>query len=336
MNVRILPFFLTVVLFLGTFLSGISPVHAADLTNLTDADIAVAVTPETPGPYQSVTISISSYSVDLNRAKIMWTLDGKIEPSGTGVKKFSFTTGALGSKSVVTIGIIADATHRVDKQITIEPAQLDLLWESPDSYVPPFYRGKALPSIEATIKIVALPNSGALLDAPAGSLVYQWKHNSSVDQQASGYGKNYYVFRSDYLNKKEIVSVQAADGGTGSFNATDTLEIVPVNPKIVFYADKFNEGTDYGNALVDTTALTENEITIVAAPYFFSPKEKILTPGFKYDWAINNKSIPAPDPKNMLTVQPTEGTTGTGVISLSLENMGKLFQSAKNTINITF
>ena len=41
-----------------------------------------------------------------------------------------------------------------------------LLWQANDSYVPPFYKGKALPGADTKIKIVAMPEirSGSLLD----------------------------------------------------------------------------------------------------------------------------------------------------------------------------
>jgi len=83
------------------------------------------------------------------------------EPAKSAIRPIAMYTNSFNRLRLEqinrSISIILDSTHRIDKEIVIEPAQLDILWESTDSYVPPFYEGKALPSIESTIKVVALP-----------------------------------------------------------------------------------------------------------------------------------------------------------------------------------
>jgi len=303
----------------------------ADLLSNPGADVTVTVSPSSPGPLENVTVTLSSFSVDLNRAKISWSLDGKQEPSGTGVKTFSFRAGTVGKKSTVDIAIGTADGQTISKQVVVEPNDLDLLWESPDSYVPPFYEGKALPASEATIKVVAIPTASI----SPGTLVYQWKRNFTVSQKNSGYGKNAFVFQNDYLNDKEDVSVQAADGTGGTYSAQASLEIVPYSPKILFYEVKPAEGEDFNNALSNGWKMTGTEATIAAEPYFFSPKTA-LDKNFNYSWSINDNSIATPEVKNVLTVRPDSGAVGTGKISLSLENAATLFQAAKNSLLINF
>ncbi len=333
-------FILLVVLCVFNFLLVPERAHAelADLVGAHGTDISVSVTPDAPGPLQNVTIELTSFAVDLNRAKINWTLDGKLQPSGTGVKKFSFRSGTIGSKSTVTIEIIIDANTTVNKTVIVQPAGLDLLWESPDSYVPPFYEGKALPASEATIKVVALPNASATSGATAGNLVYQWKRNYTLSQANSGYGKNVFSFKNDYLNSdnKEAISVQASSGdGTGAYTAQASLEIVPRPPKIIFYQLKPLEGEDFANALLDNFTIKDKEVTIVAEPYFFSPAP-VTGKQYTYAWSINGNDTTAPTPENILTVRPQEGTQGTGRIDVSIENTFKLFQSATKSLLLNF
>ena len=129
-------------------------VHA----QLQNVDVALTTNPEYPSANSNVTISLSTYSIDLGKAKISWLLDGNLSLEGVGKKTFSFTTGDTGSSSTIQVKIETADGNSVDKQLTITPANVDMLWEAYDSYVPPFYKGKKLGTGEGTYKVVALPS----------------------------------------------------------------------------------------------------------------------------------------------------------------------------------
>ncbi len=64
-----------------------------------------------------------------------------------------------------------------------------LLWQADDSYVPPFYKGKAMPSAESSIKVVALPeirNGSTIVSVQ--NMTYSWQKDYNKDVNDSGYG----------------------------------------------------------------------------------------------------------------------------------------------------
>src|SRR3989304_7885141 len=130
-------------------------------------DILVDITPPNPAPYENTTITLKSYVYNLDSVMISWSLNSKTAASGVGKKSFSATAPAAGGDtSIVATISLPDGT--IESKITLKPSVMVLLWQANDSYVPPFYRGKALPTPDSEVKIVAIPairTSSGLVDS---------------------------------------------------------------------------------------------------------------------------------------------------------------------------
>src|ERR1035437_6016511 len=70
---------------------------------ITSLDISANVVPPNPVPYDNVTITLSSYTVNLDSVSISWFVNGKSIKTGIGQKSFSVTAGASGSTTQVTV-----------------------------------------------------------------------------------------------------------------------------------------------------------------------------------------------------------------------------------------
>lgn len=321
---------ITLVIFLGLCAS---TAHADSLfTAIRSSDISVNLTPENPGPFQDVTISLQSYVVDLNKTPINWFIDGKASPSGTGNKSLRITTGATGSTTSVVVEIVVNGTDTIKKNIVIQPAEIDLLWQAIDSYVPPFYKGKALPSSESRIRIVALPQvkiGGK--NYKTNDFTYSWSRNYAVSLPDSGFAKNTFVYKNSYLNDSDTVSVVAEAVGS-SASARSEITLKPGSPKILFYENNPLYGTRYQASLGNIFNMGTSETAIDAEPYFFSvknPNDKDL----ELKWVVNNQGIGDRTPKNILPVRKN-GTGGSSKIDISIQSYSKLFQTAKNALFI--
>ncbi len=317
-------------LMLGFLLVPNIPTNASEI-GLQDSDIDVTTIPENPEPYQNVTIKISSYTTDLNKAFIEWRNGSQLLLSGYG--KLSYSFQALGPDLATDFYITItppDIEDKFTKKVTIKTSEVELLWESTGSYTPPFYRGKSFPSRESTIKVVAVPNTNTIKQGK-GNITYSWKNDDNAVQNASGYGKDSYVFSNDQLKTKENVSVQVSSVD-GKYNAVKTIEIPIVNPKIIFYKKSPTEGVLYNNALTDGTFITEDEVTLVAEPYFLALGGNEVS--FSYDWKINGEKIDTPSKKTELTVRPA-ARGGYATIDLVMENLNFLFQKVSGKLNLT-
>lgn len=305
-------------------------VHAQSIRTVEDSDIVVKLNPEVPGAQERVTITLESYVTDLNRAHISWQKNGKQDLLGYGKKQFSFTTGSIGETIIITVNIATESGEILNKRIVVNPAEIDLLWEGADSYTPPFYRGRALPSKEGLVRVVAMPQikqGGALLDA--GNYVFTWKRQDKTIQSGSGFGKNTFVFQKDYLNPSESIEVTAQNNQTGS-RSQARLSLAAFQPKIMFYEKNPLLGVQFQTALANDFKVQASDKTVVAIPYFISSTNPV-SGDLLYEWSINGSRIPQPGVKNVLTIRRGQ-QSGVALIKLQITSLNKLFLDASTQI----
>ena len=329
MRLRLLPLYLIAGLaFLGTVT--IAPGVFASSSE----SVSVNISPENPAPNENTTITLGSYADNLNSVQISWSINGKSLSSGIGKKTFSVSAPAAGSQTTV-IASISFPDGVIQKEIVISPTEMVLLWQATDSYVPPFYKGKAMPTPGSQIRVVAIPEikNGAKMEDPK-NLVYAWKqdYNNSVDD--SGYGKNSFTYTNDYLERSNNIAVTASTTDA-KYSSDASIDIGATNPKILFYKNDTNLGTIWEQTLEDGHQIQGDE-TIQAAPYFVSPKD-IRIPFLTWDWSINDSLVNnLTSKKNLLPLKAQAGVSGTAKIKLEINNMEKIFVTASKEINVEF
>ena len=298
---------------------------------IVDSDISVDIFPEVPEPYEDTKVSLTSYATDLNKAMIEWRSGGKIILSGYGKTSYSFKTQGPDTSTSFEITIVVAGTgDRITKQFTINPSEVEVLWESVDGYTPLFYKGKSFPSQEGVIKVVAISNTNKIKSG-RGDITYTWKKSDKTMLSSSGYNKDTFVFVNSMLNDAEKISVTASSID-GNYNANKELEIPIYSPKVLFYKRSPTEGILYNEALSSDSIFKENEMTIVAEPYFLAIRGNENR--FNYNWTINGDAINTPSKKTELTVTPTS-RGGYANIGLVFESMDKLFQKAVGELKLT-
>ncbi len=301
------------------------------------SDISLSTNPSSPGPNTSVVATLSSFGTDMNRATISWYLNGQFVSGGFGKISYSFKTGTVGSPTKLSASIITSEGATVEKVLNITPGEVDVLWQAQDSYTPPFYRGKALPSTEGVVRVVAVPNlkssSGVFLKP--NELVYSWEKNLKPDASASGFGKNYFDVYSSYLDQSQKISVSASSVSNHTGGLGDA-EISLSSPKIVFYKKDPLSGINYAQAIGKSGLLVdEKEVVVVAEPYFVNPKN-LNSSRLEYNWYSGTTNFPTPTKKNELLMTFPNSKSGQSTnISLNLTNTTKLFGSTLGTFKVT-
>lgn len=326
-----LRFFLTsliaIFIILGVFLP--SKINAAS-----QSSILVNVAPENPAPNENTTITLNSYASNLDSVLISWYVDGKNILSGIGKKIFSVKAPNAGEEINVVVTIsLPDGS--IDKSIIIRPAVMLLLWQANDSYTPPFYRGKALPTPSSEIKVVAMPEikDGTSMADPR-NMTYAWKKDYTNNTDGSGYGKNYFLYTNDYLDDSNSIEVKATTIDQKNTSQA-SIDIVTSEVKIVFYKNDSKMGTLWEKALLNGYKIMGPEI-VEAIPYFISPKD-IRIPTLTFSWFINDTQIPVPSyRKNTMPLAVQPGTSGTSKLKLSIDSTTKIFASASKEINVNF
>lgn len=293
---------------------------------------SLTIDPKNPEPYSSVTVSLVSYSFDPNTALIRWTSQGKELLAGYGEKKLVVKTGALGEALPVEVSAETDNGDFINLQITIVPQSVTLLYESKESYVPPFYEGLALPSESAKVRFVAFPSiteGGKAVSAEAVS--YFWYVNGELKDSLSGRGKQSASFFLDALSKKTDVRVVAkAPKGTTAEKKT-TVYPHAIMPLFYTYDDIF--GVNY-SSIIERRYEAQSSFTLAFEPFYLSLTEETLS-GTIFSWTLEGLPV-TPQGGRLLSLQPKENDFGSKSLSISVNNTKRRLQSISYSLDIIF
>jgi hypothetical protein len=296
--------------------------------------INIRTTPEAPGPDTPVSIKLESYVVDLTTSKIVWFINKKPVLEDVGAMTYQFTTGEMGTASVIEVLITTSPGKEFKETLTIRPATVDLLWQA-NTHVPPFYKGKALPTHRSTIRAVALPQFNPGQVTPPHTQAYEWTLNLSTGL-GKGTGMNKVSFEAGMARSGVTIRVKASSQD-GTSKAIRTLTIPSVPPEVIFYEDSPVFGPKYNRALPNTFKTKEAEFMIHAVPYFFSTIDHDLG-NLVYQWTIDRQQLHLPPGTNKdMTLLKTETESSDGhQVYLKVQNAKRVTQDAGSITTIIF
>lgn len=300
-------------------------------------DISISAIPQFPKVNEVVSLQLSSLSTDLNRASISWTLNGEVRVSGIGKTNFQFTTGPLGSVSRITASITTIDGRQLTRSTAIRSTGVDILWEA-FSYTPPFYKGRAVPSFNGLVTLIAIPelvNEGGS-KTKSSEVVYQWKQGGISLGSASGYGRQKVVINTGLSPRRlQTITVEASTLN-GALRAEGAVSVPNKDPIVLFYKKHPLQGIGYEKALKDSVFLNGEEIILRAEPYFFS-LDDLLRDELRYTWNVNNSPISVEDNQKEVTFR-REIQGGTSLVSLKIKNKNlfRVLQKASETLSIKY
>ncbi len=204
-------------------------------------------------------------------------------------------------------------------------ANVVLVWEA-ETYVPPFYKGKALLPDGADVRIMAFPPANL---GDASALSYTWKVDGEVIDTASGVGRSFFIQRSDVFGGSKLIVVEVSRGGTKV--GTGVARVPLVKPSVALFSSLPLTGILFGGGL---DAPQGDEVTLEAYPLFFSVDTK-SNPNLTYDWSINGEHVSNPlGNSGRLTLRKDAG--GAAHVGLSLQNEVRVLETTSGSIDIVF
>ena len=307
-------------------------IAGAQLSSGFDADLTLELSPAHSSPGELVRLTARSTLLDLSGTTLAWYENGKKIAGGMGVVEADVVAGALGSEAAVSVEVSQNGVVLITRDARIRPTELDLLWES-DSYAPPFFRGRALPSAGTTLRLQAIPRFKRA-DAsfvPASDITFTWRRNGYVVASVSGRGKSQARLPSPALFGTDDVSVEARTPD-GAFEGAASVRIPSVEPVLVLYERHPLFGVMYHQALGARNILPEIEMSFAAVPYF---AEAISPGGLVYEWRVNGTPVQADASRpNELTLD-ARNSTGIALLELALTHATNFFLSATGSWSIT-
>lgn len=330
----VIGFFVTLVLLLMTPQKTYAQFSLFDAT--AGLDISLLANPENPTPFSEIRFTLESFNVDLDRLPITWLVNGQQINSGVGVTQINITVGDIGSRTDVEARVRLTSGEIVTKRFVVSPGSVDILWEAIDSYTPPFYKGKALPSRQSRIKFVALPQvrSGESLISPK-QFKYTWERDFSVIDTESGFGKDAMTIQNGIVSKKETVSVKAVSQD-GSNTAVSQVTVPMFEPEIVGYIKRIGLGKSK-TAITSATISSGQDIVVLAEPFFFSTEENHVG-NLSYTWRAQGQQLRGAEGKILKTELPLQnpGESGSVTISLDVDHVDLPFQTASTSFSLIF
>ncbi|MHB1316604.1 MAG: hypothetical protein ACYCZW_01970 [Minisyncoccota bacterium] len=327
--------FNTLIIICVLFLSFYFPsLGKAQLIGITENDVAIGVYPESPKPNEPVTVTIETYSFDLDSSNTKWYVNDNLAQEGKGIKTLTFQARSLGQSSTVKI-VIDSNKGQIIKNINITPNIVSILWEA-DTYTPPFFKGKTLFSHQSTVTFVAQPQiivGGKTISAT--NLIYKWSKDGTILGNQNGYGKQTLTLDGSVISRTMRIFVEVEDPQSGAI-ASGVISLNPVEPEILTYVVDPLYGVQYNKAIKGTLGLPSKEITLMAVPYFFSIKNSSYNPEISYNWSINGNTILDGLNTNTRVFRKVGDVFGTSNIGLRILNDNKLLQFASYNMLIDF
>ncbi len=304
-----------------------------------DNDAIIKMSPRFPKPYETVDISLSSTSTNLNQATISWFINNKKQVSGTGEYAIQIKLGDAGSSAQIRAEIVYLSGFQTTRNITIRPASVDILW-SGHTYTPAFYKGRALPSSNSFIIFNAVPSfidsRGNVVDS--SKIIYSWSHRGVQLGGSSGYGADRLVLEGEPTSQQSMIISVTASTPDGAIEAQETVRLRVVNPFALFYEKHPLNGVGYEQTFFNTLEFTKEEMTIRAEPYYFS-LDDIFNNLLTYEWRINRKDVlPQGNRDDEITLRNDSGGRGEARVALRIRNtnLDKILQEFVGAFTLRF
>lgn len=297
------------------------------------ADIQLKLFPPFPKPHETVRVQANSFSFDPVTTPFTWYVNGKQVLSGKGETSITVTMGAVGSRTTIRVTANPPDNRPFDKSLVFYAGDVDLVW-SADTYTPPGYPGKALPTPGATVHVVALPNllvDGTRLSSK--NLIYDWFVDGAPLKSQSGIGRDTLsVSVGTSANIQQSVKLHVEDQ-SGRTAQEKNLTITTRKPLLQFYELDPLRGPLYYKALADSTVPVRagGEVKFFAAPFFIANGSLSL---LTYAWRVGNQTLPPGTMPQILSYRSQSGSVARQSVSLEILNPSYIFENARESFTV--
>ncbi|XKT75300.1 MAG: hypothetical protein ACJKSS_00720 [Patescibacteria group bacterium UBA2103] len=289
------------------------------------------INPMFPEAGDTVTVYAETYSFDISRANTTWRVNGNTVSTGKGVKSINVTLGEVGETTSISFSATRSG-ETISHTTTITPSVIDLIVE-PNTYTPPLYKGRALPTHEAGIRVVAipfLPGNYATED-----LIFTWRVDGQILGSESGPGKNVLETTAAPITRRTEIRVDI-ESPDGKVQARKVVSLKTQQPEVLLYANNPLLGLSTATILANTSELNEEEVTINAEPFYFPGLYRNAL-AINYTWKLNGKTVESTntDP-GTITLRQAGNGRGKAQVSVSIEHPQEVTIRGGDSATFTF
>lgn len=291
-------------------------------------DIQLTTDTQFPEPNTSVQISLNDYTVETVGATIQWYVDGVEKTESRNDRSITVTTGGVGVKTTLRAVVSRTNGPQLSASLSIIPNIIDIILET-NTYIPSFYKGKALPSEESPLRAIAVVHDNS--STPDNSYVYKWSIGTTVLSGGPLKGKNVLEFTPPRYTSGGL-TVEVFDT-SGTPLGKKTIPLSRVAPELHFYEHNPLRGL-YEREITSPHALIGDETTIYGEPFFINTQA--LERDANFEWEIDGTDTSSdPGQPNTITLRHVGGV-GNAQIDLRVLTKSKIPQLLGGSFQLLF
>lgn len=275
-------------------------------------------------PGGSVSARVTSPFADPGEMGIVWYVDGAVVARNSGIKEQEIQLGEVGVPIKVT-AIISYRGAQYKEEISVTPALIDVLWEA-KTVVPPFYRGKAMPSHDGVIRTMAIPRFSADDSNEPVFANFTWTKDR-VTQIGRGVGAQGAQFLGAWPGRSSEISVKAVSGDR---SIDGVVRIGSRIPEALFYEISPSEGLKSNKAFAGTVSRSDNELLVGLVPFGISLSD-FNKSRVQYTWKVGGETVSQGDTRDFARLKLSRAKdpskTGTVKIDANIQSTANVMQS---------
>jgi len=265
---------------------------------------------------QSVKISAYTTNIVNETSDFLWYIDDVFDQKNSGKAKSDISFITTKENHVVRLVIEENNQKITENSILVNSYDIAMTWYA-DTYVPPEYPGKAMPSRESRVTVTAIPN---IKGYEAKDLLYTW-YLDAESRVRSVLGEQEFSFIVTKNTDSLSVLVEVSNL-SGSVLVEKAILIPIVRPSVVIYHKNSEKETE--TALSEISILPGGSVNLTAKPFNFQAKR---IADFDYLWKFIGKEVRSKKTKpNILTLAiPKNSFFGNRELTVNVSNR-KIFK----------
>ena len=311
------------ILFILLFLPHFGFAQYTGLSSNLNNGPSLVVAPDYPNPNEQVTVRFDDFRSGATGATLTWFYNGSAIKDANNKREVRLIAPQAGSRATVKLVLTYKGITEVFSTI-ITPVYLDIIIE-PQTHVPGFYQGRALPSAGSQVKGIALLNNGKPL---GNNYSYLWRINDEVLSGGPQNQGNVVLFKMP-MGSNSTISLQVS-GVSGEVIARRTILLPATKPQLHFY--EINPLLGLRNKSLTNLNLISSNAIIRSEPYYLD--SQVFNSPNILAWTINNSPVSQDiDNPYVITLEKT-GEPGEATLGFHVRSTIDLLQGARGVMNI--
>jgi len=312
-------------------LPSVSAAQMGGLDGLTagNQEPTITLDPLFPSPGQSFTATVQDFSRTVFGSEITWSYNGTVIEEGSNQRSVELVAPAAGGNYELTAQLVTPVGLVQLVTTTINPIFIDIIIE-PQTRVPDWYSGRALPSYASQINATILLHDGTDFLDP-NQHVYTWRINQQAIEGGALRGGHKVSFATP--RGSTPVLVVSVNDTRGTAIASRAITMPSLFPELFFYEKHSLYGVR-NIPLQPDVAVVGGVLNLQAEPYFLDTR--VYNRPDIAAWEINSVSTDTGSSNPYEITLSRVGSGGRTLLQFHVRSLQEVLQGVEEQIMISF